>query len=53
MVPFRLFDKAKQCFGSGSALILVCWIRIQDKNNPSEIEKREEISSFEVLDVLF
>jgi hypothetical protein len=38
----------------GSALILVDWIRIQEvKNDPPKIEKREEISVFEVLDVLF
>jgi hypothetical protein len=38
----------------GSALILEDWIRIQEgKNDPQKIEKREEISTFEVLDVLF
>jgi hypothetical protein len=40
----------------GSALILVGWIRIQEgKNDPQKIkiEEREEMSTFEVLDVLF
>jgi hypothetical protein len=38
----------------GSPLILVGWIRIQEgKNDPQKIEKREEISDFEVLDILF
>jgi hypothetical protein len=39
----------------GSLLILIGWIRIQiqEDKNDKKIEKREEISSFEVLDVLF
>jgi hypothetical protein len=38
-----------------SLLILIGWIRIQiqEDKNDKKIEKREEISSFEVLDVLF
>jgi hypothetical protein len=45
-----------QCCGSGSGsiLIFVGWIRIQEcKNRPQKIKKSEEISCFEVLDVLF
>jgi hypothetical protein len=46
-----------QCCGSGSALILVGWIRIRiqkDKNDPQKWKKLQEISwHFEVLDVLF
>jgi hypothetical protein len=46
-----------QCYGFGCA-----WIRIDfggldpdpgGQNYPQKIEKREEISTFEVLDVLF
>jgi hypothetical protein len=48
-----LFMTKIQCFGSG--LILVGWIRIriQEGNNDPKNIKRVEISSFEVLDILF
>ncbi len=48
----------KQCFGSGSAWIPLIWPLDPDPDPegtklPSIIEKGEEISCFEVLDVLF
>jgi hypothetical protein len=47
---FFLPITANQC--CGSALILVGWIQ-EGRNDPQKIEKSEEISCFEVLDVLF
>jgi hypothetical protein len=42
-----------QCSGSGSALILVGWTRIQEDKMTHKKENCEKISWFEVLDVLF
>jgi hypothetical protein len=40
-----------RCFGSGSALILVGWIRIQEgKNAP---QKQEKVKKFHVLTAIF
>ncbi len=47
---FSLFVK---CFGSGSALILVGWIRIRIQDCENNLQKQKKVKKFEVPDVLF